>query len=187
MKQVIFFFFLFISTFDICAQRSFIDFKVGKTADATIRLIDNELIVNADWTNEVFQFEVVNNSPYPIYIPSPNLKRGFIQHFNLIDETVECILEDSEMAVGNSSDFIFVKAKSSKLFELDSDFYIKSCIGFKKPKNAYLVYREFHSKFKDTFLKEKLIKKDRGSRDIVEYLLTSKMKSMSIKIRYAED
>lgn len=157
----------------------------GKKAAASIHLVDSELVIAKDGTNSVLRFEITNNSAFPIYVARPDIKNGTVpQYFNLVNSSVECIQEDAEMIARNSSEFTLIPAKSTKQFELDQNFYQLSCIGSKKPTNANLVYRAFNVDHQDSFLAVELLTKDRDSRDIIEYILTSSLKSAPIKIIY---
>ena len=167
------------------AQNRGNEFKFGKEAAASIRLIDTELIVAEDKTNSIVRFEITNNSSFPIYIARPELTNGTVpQYFDLVNESIECISEDKEMIVRTNSDFTIVSANSSKQFELDENFYHRSCISNDKPSKAILVYRAFSSKVEDSFIAQEYMRRDRSSRDIVEYILTTKLKSYPIKITY---
>jgi len=185
MKSILVFLITIIICSSASAQKNNNEFKFGKEAVASIHLIDSELIVSEDRTNSILRFEITNNSSFPIYIARPEIKHGTVpQYFDLVNASIECIFEDTEMVARNSSEFILISAKSSKQFELNENFYRLSCIGNDKPSTAILAYRAFNFDYQDNFLAKAMMKKDRDSRDIIEYILTTKLKSRPIKITY---
>jgi len=188
MNKIIPFLFAIIICSQLTAQNRNFDFKFGKEGSASINLIDKELTVYKDKTNSILKFEIVNNNPYPIYIPQPQILSGdYPQYFDLLNESIECEFPFLEMIARNSYEFILISANSSKEFELHKEFYQNSCLRFDEPESAILAYRAFATSGEDNVLAKELMMKDRDSRDVTEYMLTTKMKSQTIKIRYEKD
>ena len=184
MKKLFLLLFACILLNMMTAQRGGIS-DFGKEGDASITLIDNELTVFEDGTNSILKFEIINDNDYPIYIPTPELKSGTIpQYFDLRNESIECEFEFMEMATRNSSEFIFIPANTSKALELHKEFFKNSCLKYDRPDATIPTYRASNYKEQDAFFTIELMKKNRDSRDIIEYLLTTKLKSEPIKIIY---
>ncbi len=175
----------FVLITQLHAQRSNNGMVFGKKADATIRLIDRELTISKDKTNSIFKFEIVNNSSSPIYIPKPETVSGNVpQYFDLRNESAICESEFMDMKTRSSREFVLIPANGSKEFELHSTFFQNSCLRNETFDNATLEYRAYSSKFEDDYIANEMIKVNRESRDVIQYVLTSKLKSQPIKINY---
>lgn len=167
------------------AQNRDLQSNIGKEGDASIRLIDTALFIFEDKSNSPLKFEIFNKNNYPIYIPQPELKKGTIpQYFDLHNKSVECDLEFTEMIPRSVSEFILIPSKSSKVFQLNKDFFKNSCLRHASVIEAVLVYRASNFEEEDGYFTFELMKKDRDSRDIVEYFLTTTLQSLPIKIIY---